>query len=131
LTVSDWVFGSKIRLAGYSVPNQPVDPGTSVSVRLAWQALDEIAAPYRVFVHLIDDTGRLIGQSDGAPVDWTRPTTGWAVGEVVVETRTLALPDGTDAGSYDLRVGLYDEERNRLRLPDGSDAVSLSEIVVP
>jgi hypothetical protein len=131
LTVSDWVFGSKIRLAGYSVPNQPADPGTSVSVRLAWQALDEIAAPYRVFVHLIDDTGRLIGQSDGAPVDWTRPTTGWAVGEVVVETRTLALPDGTDAGSYDLRVGLYDEERNRLRLPDGSDAVSLSEIVVP
>jgi hypothetical protein len=131
LTVSDWIFGSKIRLAGYSVPNQPVDSGASISVRLAWQALDEILTPYRVFVHLLDDTGRLIAQSDGVPVDWTRPTPGWAVGEVVVETRTLTLPDDADVGTYDLRVGLYDEDGNRLPLPDGTDAVFLSEIVVP
>lgn len=131
LTSADRVFGSVIRLAGYSIPQQSVTPGSSLEVELAWQALDEIAIPYRVFVHLVDDGGHLVAQSDGEPVDWTRPTPGWAVGEVIIETRTLIVPEGVKDGTYHFRVGMYDESGERLRLADGTDAVLLGEITVP
>jgi hypothetical protein len=131
LTDTDWVFGSVIRLAGYSLSETSVDPGTSLNVNLAWQALDEIETSYRVFVHLVDDGGRLVGQHDGEPGDWTRPTTGWAGGEVVVETRTINVPADADPGRHTLRVGLYEAGGRRLHLPDGSDAARLGEIIVP
>jgi hypothetical protein len=76
-------------------------------------------ASYRVFVHFVGENGHVVAQSDGEPVDWTRPTTGWAVGEVVVETREIAVPTTLPAGEYVLRVGLY--------LPDGARLLTSNE----
>jgi hypothetical protein len=49
------------------------------------------------------------------------PTSGWAVGQIVKETRTLTLKPDTPEGVYDVEVGLYDENGLRLQivLPDG------------
>jgi hypothetical protein len=128
---ADWIFGSLVRLAGYSVADHLVKSGSSLEIQLAWQALDEIATPYRVFIHLIDDSGHIVAQSDGEPANWTRPTTGWAKGEVVVETRVLILPENAKSGTYNLLTGIYDETGDRLYLPDGTDAAPLGKITIP
>ena len=80
---------------------------------------------YRVFVHLVDENGRIVDQSDAEPVDWTRPTTGWAPGEFVVDQHQLLLPAGEDGGILALRVGLYDASSGQRLLFDGADFIVL------
>ncbi len=125
LTRADAVFGAAVRLIGYTLePAMPVAGGT-LAVRLAWQAVAEMDESYRVFVHFVGEDGRVAAQSDGEPVEWTRPTTGWAVGEVVVETRVLAIPATLPPGEHTLRAGLYLPDGARLLTSDGQDAFVL------
>ena len=124
-TVADVVFGEVIRLAGYDTGASTVAPGDVVTVTLAWQALAEMETSYRVFVHLVSATGQVLAQSDGEPAAWTRPTTGWAVGEVVLDERVIALPGDAAPEAYEIRVGLYVLDGPRLLLPTGEDAFVL------
>jgi hypothetical protein len=94
------------------------------SVTLVWQSERETAVSYRVFLHLIGPDGQIVAQSDGEPANWGRPTTGWLPGEIVVDERTLALPDPLPPGAYRLVAGLYDPASGqRLTTGDGTDAV--------
>jgi hypothetical protein len=77
---------------------------------------------YRVFVHLVGADGQIIAQSDAEPAGWSRPTTGWAEGEYVVDQHILQLPDGIQVDDLTLRIGLYQAQSGD-RLPSGgSDA---------
>lgn len=125
------VLGDVVRLAGYSVFPREVVAGDAVQVQLAWQAVAEMETAYRVFVHVVDGEGRLLAQDDGEPVTWTRPTPGWAVGEVVVDSREVAVPGEVAAGAYEIRVGLYVPGGARLLLPTGGDAIALGVLRVP
>lgn len=116
------VFGDVIELSAYGLSE--VAPGGPLEIQLAWRGLREMEIPYRVYVHLLDDNGHLVDQSDGEPLDWRRPTTGWAVGEVVVETRSVIVPDR--AGHYVVRVGLYEPDGPRLSTAEGEDGVVLA-----
>ncbi len=125
LTMADVAFGDMIRLAGYAIGQSGIAPGGSITVTLAWQALAEMETSYRVFVHLVSAEGQVLAQSDGEPVAWTRPTTGWAVGEVVLDERVIALPGDAAPSEYQIRVGLYVLDGPRLFTASGDDAVVL------
>ncbi len=131
---ADAVFAEKIELAGYQItpaPSEvPIQPGDSVKVTLAWQALDEMDESYHVFVHLRDETGRMVAQDDGIPAGWARPTTGWASDEVVVDEREIALPREMAPGAYTLHVGWYLPEGLRLFTRDGEDGVVLATLQI-
>jgi hypothetical protein len=115
-------FDDQIQLTGYTTG---ITDGT-LSVSLIWQALSELSTSYRVFVHLVDENGRIIVQSDGEPANWSRPTTGWANGEYIIDPHTLTLPNGAIPPSSTLRVGLYDPITNTRLMVDNGDFLSLS-----
>jgi len=73
----------------------------------------------------LDEEGQIIAQSDAEPAGWSRPTTGWAVGEYVIDEHLLMLPEDGEAGDLFLRAGLYDAATGRRLLSDGSDHVLL------
>ncbi|HHH40606.1 MAG TPA: hypothetical protein ENK56_01215 [Chloroflexi bacterium] len=101
-------------------------PGGVLTVTLVWRAEAEMERSYHVFLHLRGPGGEMVAQSDGVPAGWTRPTTGWLPGEVVVDERVLKLPGVLPAGVYTLSAGLYDPESGqRLVAPDGADALPL------
>ncbi|MBI5827984.1 MAG: hypothetical protein HZB20_00210, partial [Chloroflexi bacterium] len=77
----DAAVGQSIKLAGANVRASD----RRITIELAWQATSEMADSYRVFVHVLDAGGALVAQSDGEPVNWTRPTSGWLAGEVVLD----------------------------------------------
>lgn len=123
-TAANVSFGGRAELVGYSLA-----PGVrlgragaalpaSLTVRLVWQGLAEMPTSYRIFVHLVDEAGQIVAQSDGEPAGWTRPTTGWAPGEYVVDEHTLTPPQEARGGPFSLRVGLYEPETGE-RLPAG------------
>ncbi len=129
-TQTDVALGGVIRLAGVALETETASPGEAVTLRLAWQALAEMETSYRVFVHLTGPEGQMLAQSDGEPAAWTRPTPGWAVGEVVVDERTLSILPDAAPGEYTLRVGLYVVDGPRLLTAEGVDAVEIGVVSV-
>lgn len=121
----DEAFGQQVRLVGYSVSPAPA-AGEPLDVTLVWQALQEMETSYRVFVHLIDEGGAILAQSDAEPAQWARPTTGWVRDEYVIDTHVLSLPAQLPEGELRLRVGLFDAETGqRLQVAGGAEFVLL------
>jgi hypothetical protein len=101
------------------------------SLTLVWQADAETDTSYRVFVHLVDETGQIVAQSDGEPAAWARPTTGWLPGEIILDEHTLSI-ETVPSGSYQLNIGLYDPDTSvRLELDNGETAVTIPEVTLP
>jgi hypothetical protein len=105
--------------------------GSPLPVALAWRTARPLAADYHVFVHLLNAAGERVAQSDGQPAVWTRPTSGWRVGETVEDRHGLSLPADLPPGSYSLVVGLYTpSDGARLHTPDGADTIVLTTVEV-
>jgi hypothetical protein len=62
---------------------------------------------YTVFVHLVDQAGRMYSQHDGQPAGGLYPTSKWKEGEVIEDVHLIDVPADTSAGRYSLQVGLY------------------------
>ena len=105
-------------------------PGDTLTVTLVWQAQDTPTASYHVFLHLIGPDGTLVAQSDGIPADWTRPTTGWLAGEVVLDERELTIPAGIQPVEYRLQSGMYMPESGRLTTSEGTDSILITAVYV-
>ena len=84
-------------------------PGDTLQATLYLQALSPQDHSYKVFAHLVDDTGKLWAQHDAVPRAWGYPTTEWQVGEIVADRIWLPLPADAPPGMYHVFVGMYDE----------------------
>lgn len=128
-------FEGSVMLLGYDLPARPAHPADTITIRFYWQALGEVAANYQVFVHLLDQSGAIVTQSDKLhPGDF--PTTRWPLDRLVTDPHLLILPPDLPAGEYHVLVGLYDRGtgiRNMLLNSDGqslwTDALMLSETI--
>lgn len=84
-------------------------PNDSVAVTLRWRSLQATDRSYKVFVHLLTpDMRTLIAQRDIEPLNGLRPTNTWTPGEIINDPHQVVLPGNTPAGTYQIRVGLYD-----------------------
>jgi hypothetical protein len=121
-------FDNLARLVGYDLapPAEGVTPGDSLPLTLYWQALGASERPYTVFVHLLDESGGILGYGDGEPAAGLLPTTGWLAGEYLKDPHAVAIRSDAPAGAYRLAIGLYNPATGeRLKTPDGADQVML------
>lgn len=100
-----------------------------VELSLVWQALSEMPADYTVFVHLLDESGRLVGQHDGVPANGTRPTSAWVEGERILDKHRITMPADLAGGMETMVVGMYDSNTiERQLFDDGTDQVPVSKV---
>jgi hypothetical protein len=93
-------FGDSVDLLSADLSR--VEAGV-LALRLRWGyrgGADDV----QVFVHILNDRGELVAQSDGVVMDLL-PFWQWPAGQEVEEVRYLALPD---AEAAQVNVGLYD-----------------------
>jgi hypothetical protein len=99
----DATFGDVIRLLGYDMSQL----GSRLTLTLHWQALADIDADYKFFVHVFDpDSEAIVAQVDAMPGGNAYPTSRWVKGEVVserVEIEVDAAP-----GTYRVATGWYE-----------------------
>jgi hypothetical protein len=125
-------LGNVATLLGATLSPPDLVPGGALAISLVWRAEHETETSYRVFLHLLGPNGEVVSQSDGEPAGWTRPTTGWLPGEVIVDERELALPLELPGGDYTLAAGLYEpHDGSRLLLPGGTDAITIARMTHP
>jgi hypothetical protein len=116
----DIMFGNQVRLWGYSVEQT----SQALTLDVAWGAINNPAADYKYFVHLIDLTGAIVAQVDAMPLNFTYPTSQWLVGEVVPETIALDL-SSVPPGEYSIALGWY-ESNSGTRLHPGGEGVEIA-----
>lgn len=114
---AEWVNG--IVLHGYAIDKNG-------NVNLVWGANRLLDESLHLFVHALDEDGKIAAQWDGVPADWTRHTTGWIEGEYVTTRHHFALPEG----QYRLLVGWYAAATGERISVAGSDALELDQLLV-
>ena len=103
---TDLVFGSAFRLRGYGI--QPSEDGSTLTLKLYWQAAGKSDFDYSAFVHLIDESGQIVAQKDHAPGESLGyPPTSWVAEDIVADEHVLQIPTQLSAGAYRFRVGMY------------------------
>ena len=128
---SSFRLGDRVTLAGLSVEPQTGETGDTLSATLYWRATSSLEKSYKVFVHVYDQAGNLVAQSDDFPGLGIRPTTSWEVGELVAERHYLDIPQDVKPGPYSLAAGMYDPGTGE-RLPAfGPDGARLEQDRVP
>ena len=126
----DQALGERATLLGAQLNQTEVTGGDALAVTLVWRAEQEMTTSYRIFVQLLDENGRLISQSDGLPVNWSRPTTGWLPGEILLDPHTLPLPTDLTPQTGTLIAGLYTVENGRLTTASGVDNILVTAISI-
>ncbi|KPL25506.1 MAG: hypothetical protein AMJ93_00165 [Anaerolineae bacterium SM23_84] len=127
----DALFDGRIRFAGYELGGKTLSPADSLTVRLYWQPAVQLERDHSFFVHLVDETGAVLGQGDA-----THPAARYEVGRVLLDEYRIPLLPTIKPGRYRLIAGTYitlaDGGWRRLTSEDGRDAVLLAEVeVVP
>ena len=84
--------------------------------------------PIKIYVHVRDAAGQIVAQWDGLGAAWE----GWRLGDTLVQTSTITLPESLAPGDYRVVAGLYDPLTNqRWRFADGQDGVELFQFALP
>lgn len=112
-----------LTLEGMSPAEISAVAGESVEVTLFWKRQHSHGEAYSVFIHVVDEAGDIIAQSDHWPGGL--PTNILDVGQVVIDRAVIEIPMAVAPGSYQMRVGLYSAESG-LRLPVISSATGHS-----
>ncbi|MFO7540451.1 MAG: hypothetical protein R6X32_20620, partial [Chloroflexota bacterium] len=112
---AEWGRPTLLSLQGYDLT--PVEPGAVLPLTLYWRGQSEaIEDNYLVFIHIVDNTGAIVAQGDGPPVNGFRPTSSWRLGEALVDERAIWLPPDLAVAEYDIYLGLYRPDTGE-RLP--------------
>lgn len=126
-------FNSELSLLGYTLDDNPMQPGKASNITLFWRA-GQPRDDYTVFLHAVDPAGERWGQQDAMPGGDSYPTTAWTPGEIILDRHSLALRPETPPGEYRLVMGVYtwpDMRRLPARVGDRvSRAVSLQTVSV-
>ncbi|MEI2688783.1 MAG: hypothetical protein V9H69_03355 [Anaerolineae bacterium] len=75
---------------------------------LHWQPTEITGDRLTVFVHLLDEQGVIVGQSDQEPAAGSHPTSSWRPGEFIADQHSVRVQEDALLGNARLIVGLYD-----------------------
>ena len=92
-------------------------PGQPLSFLTFWRVLQPPEQNVKIFVHLLDESGRVVSQNDGLDVRMA----GLHPGDEMAQLHILTLPSDLPPGRYALQIGMYDADTlTRLSIPAGS-----------
>jgi hypothetical protein len=124
------VFDNGPQLDGARISNTNVTAGDPICLEMHWSTPQPLPADYTVFVHVLDQHGQVVAQSDLQPGGGYAPTSGWPVGRSITDRHGVVLPPVLSPGDYRIVTGLYGPDGVRLKSSTAEDAITLSQITV-
>jgi len=97
-------LGEHITLLGHDIQieraNDPI-----LNLTLYWQTDASLAENYTVFVHILDENGRLLAQQDSQPNHGLYPTSTWDANAIIRDAYAIPLP--ANIGDFTIQTGMY------------------------
>jgi mannosyltransferase len=122
-------LGEQVQLLGYSLPTTEVRPGDILQLTLFWRAVSPMGERYKVFTHVLDGRGHLVGQRDAEPGGGAKITAIWKEGEQIVDNYGLPILPATPPGDYLIEIGMYGLTDGR-RLPVSGEGQAAGDYIV-
>lgn len=129
LTPDSLTVTETIKLMGYDLSAATIRAGEPFTTTLYWQPAHPLATNYSSYVHLIDDAGQGITQSDHQPGGVFYPSSLWQPGETLRDRHSLVIPAELPAGVYKLRAGMYYQPEPGQIIPVG-EGVKLGTLTI-
>ena len=120
-----------LRLNRARISHTALKSGEPICLELQWSAASQLPTDYTVFVHVLDQNGQIVAQSDLPPGGGYAPTSRWPIGQSITDRHGVVLPPTLSAGNYRIVTGLYRPDGVRLTSTTGSDAIPLVEFTLP
>jgi mannosyltransferase len=123
-------FGDAMTLTSYQLDARRARVGDVLTLTLHWRVEQMPNARYKIFVHLLDASGRVVAQRDGEPLADLRPTTTWRAGETLADNYGVFIEPDAPPGDYRVEIGVYRAD-DGARVPVGeSDHLILGTVQV-
>lgn len=113
---------SEIRLHGYTISQDELQPNKTIFVTLYWQAVQSISEDYEIFVQILDDDGQVVGSTHDFPFNGMYRSRIWNTDETTATHHWLKLSDTLPIGRYTLRAGLFRMLHNEALIVEGASA---------
>jgi hypothetical protein len=123
-------FANGLQLVGARISNAAPKPGDPICLDLQWSTNKKIPVDYTVFVHVLDQNGQIVAQSDLQPGGGYAPTSRWPIGQRIADRHGVVLPPTIAPGTYSINVGMYGPDGVRLTSIDGMNSIPLSTLTV-
>jgi hypothetical protein len=127
-------LGAHIWLDGYSLLTSIVPSGDIVQLALFWHTDAPLSDRYKVFVHIVNDDGVIVAQTDREPGGDLVPTTIWKPSTTVIDHYGVAIAPTVAKGEYRIAVGMYGFDGTRLKIyqddEDIGDSFLLANVTV-
>lgn len=104
------LLGEALELVGYDQEPHSLRPGEELRVTLYWRPRTGLEGVYSTYLHLVNQEGQAIAQSDHQPGGVYYPTSLWKEGETIRDEHTLTVPSTAPLGAYRLLVGIYESD---------------------
>jgi len=102
------ILDGSLTLVGYDLDPTEAVLGEELQVSLYWRVEQDLSQDYHTYVHLLNDEGQTIAQSDHRPGQEYYPSSLWKPGETLLDVHLLSIPGETQAGPMTLVAGAYE-----------------------
>ena len=126
-------FSDEIEVIGVDVDRPELHPGETTAITTWYKVVKPISAGFNLFFHAFGPGG-MFRNLDHVPLEGALPVSRWRKGMRIKDTVTLALPEGTPPGTYEIVAGFF---KGAVRLPvfppaasDGKNGLRLVQLVV-
>jgi len=126
-------FGDAIEVMGVDVDRAEPKPGQSVTITTWFKVRKPVPAGFNLFFHALGPGG-MFRNLDHVPLEGALPVSRWREGMRLRDTVSLALPEGTPPGTYEIVMGFF---KSGERLPlspatasNGENALRLAQLIV-
>jgi hypothetical protein len=123
-------FENGLQLDQARISNTTLKPGDPICLELQWNANATLPTDYTVYVHVLDQNGQLLAQSDLQSGGGYTPTSGWPIGQPITDRHGVMLPPTLAPGTYQIVIGLYGPDGVRLKSSAGQDSIALSTVTI-
>lgn len=104
-----WKRGVELRSIAFPASARS---GDTLTIDMRWHVLEQLDTSYLVFVHVVDQQGEIVAESNQPPKAGRFPTSSWVRGDWIDDTQQVSLR-GVAPGRYEIFVGLWDQASGR------------------
>jgi hypothetical protein len=123
----DW---GGVRLLGYRLEEDQVQPGGKLILDLYWQAKQPVNQDLMALIQLVDGDGQFLMYMDGSPTAGRDTTDRWTPGVSLASRHLLPVPDYGQPGEYQLSIGLHPFGEQTWLPVSGPDGTLLGDHIV-